>query len=150
MDLLQLVFAFVNAPPLCDLSPRYMFWKRATGHGAFVGLLSGTIGAALHHGLTIAQHAIPGVKGGWLLIIHTYPSEMAQDFSTAIVAWTVCFVVTVSVSLVTIPRPKEQLRGLVYSLTERKREQAATWYLNPAFLAPIVLGCALALNLLFW
>jgi SSS family solute:Na+ symporter len=149
MDLLQLVFAFVNAPLFATFLLG-MFWKRATGHGAFVGLLSGMIGAALHHGLTIAQHAVPGIKGGWLLIVHTYPSEMAQDFSTAIVAWTVCFIVTILVSLVTAPRPKEELHGLVYSLTEREREQAATWYLNPTLLAPIVLGCALVLNLLFW
>ncbi|MES2256577.1 MAG: sodium:solute symporter family protein [Pseudomonadota bacterium] len=149
MDLLQLVFAFVNAPLFATFLLG-MFWKRATGHGAFAGLLSGTIAAALHHGLTIAQHAVPGVKGGWLLIIHTYPSEMAQDFSTAIVAWTTCFVMTVLVSLATTPRPKEQLRGLVYSLTKREHEGVATWYLNPTLLAPLVLGCALVLNLLFW
>jgi len=30
-----------------------MFWKRTTGHGAFSGLLAGTLTAALHHGLTL-------------------------------------------------------------------------------------------------
>src|SRR5207247_7482035 len=50
MDMLQLVFAFVNAPLFATFLLG-MFWKRATGHGAFVGLLSGTIAAALHHGL---------------------------------------------------------------------------------------------------
>ena len=149
MDLLQLVFAFVNAPLFATFLLG-MFWKRTTGHGAFIGLLSGTIGAALHHGLTISQHGVPGIKGGWLLVTHTYPSEMAQDFATAIVAWTVCFIVTLAVSLVTAPRPAEQLRGLVYSLTEREREQPTAWYLNPALLAPLVLTAALCLNLLFW
>ncbi|MGH9651040.1 MAG: sodium:solute symporter family transporter, partial [Terriglobales bacterium] len=52
MDMLQLVFAFVNAP-LFGTFLLGMFWKRATGHGAFVGLLSGTLAAALHHGLTL-------------------------------------------------------------------------------------------------
>ena len=149
MDLLQLVFAFVNAPLFATFLLG-MFWKRTTGHGAFIGLLSGTIGAALHHGLTIPQHAVAGIKGGWLFVAHTYPSEMAQDFATAITAWTVCFIVTVAVSLVTAPRPAEQLRGLVYSLTARERDQPSAWYLNPALLAPLVLATVLVLNILFW
>src|SRR6267154_2558280 len=77
MDLLQLVFAFVNAP-LFGTFLAGMFWKRATGHGAFVGLVSGTVAAAVHHGLSIPKGAVAGVKGGWLSIVHTYPSEMAQ------------------------------------------------------------------------
>ena len=36
MDLLQLVFAFVNAPLFATFLLG-MFWKRATGHGAFFG-----------------------------------------------------------------------------------------------------------------
>src|SRR5437016_7197283 len=38
MDMLQLVFAFVNAPLFATFLLG-MFWKRATGHGAFVGLI---------------------------------------------------------------------------------------------------------------
>ena len=41
----QLVFGFVNAP-LFATFVLGMFWKRATGHGAFAGLLSGTLAAA--------------------------------------------------------------------------------------------------------
>ena len=41
MDMLQLVFAFVNAPLFATFLLG-MFWKRATGHGAFFGLLLGT------------------------------------------------------------------------------------------------------------
>src|SRR4029079_18560764 len=93
MDILQLVFAFVNAPLLATFLLG-MFWKRSTGHGAFAGLLAGTTAAALHHGLTVPVGAAGGVKGGWLAIVHTYPSEMAQNFWTAIAAFVVCFVVT--------------------------------------------------------
>src|SRR6188474_2168486 len=39
MDVLQLVFAFVNAPLLATFLLG-MFWKRATGHGAFTGLMT--------------------------------------------------------------------------------------------------------------
>src|SRR5471032_2094997 len=93
MDVLQLVFAFVNAPLLATFLLG-MFWKRATGHGAFAGLLSGTAAAALHHGLTIPIGAAAGVKGGWLAVLHRYPSEMAQNFWTAIYAFSVCFAAT--------------------------------------------------------
>jgi solute:Na+ symporter, SSS family len=41
MDLLQLVFSFVNAPLFATFMLG-MFWKRTTGHGAFWGLLAGT------------------------------------------------------------------------------------------------------------
>src|SRR5919198_1145727 len=78
MDMLQLVFAFVNAPLFATFLLG-MFWKRATGHGAFLGLISGTMSAALHHGLTLPTGAAVGIKGGWLgAPLHAYPSEMAQ------------------------------------------------------------------------
>lgn len=147
MDLLQLVFAFVNAPLFATFLLG-MFWRRTTGHAAFTGLLCGTLAAALHHGLTISAHAVPGLKGGWLAILHTYPSEMAQDFWTAIVAWTACFLVTIAVSLLTKPRPADQLKGLVYSLTEKERD-TAVWYRSPALLAVLVLGSTAILNWLF-
>src|SRR5207249_7102139 len=84
MDMLQLVFAFVNAPLFATFLLG-MFWRRTTGHGAFLGLLSGTAAAALHHGLTLPAAALMGLKGGWLgTIVHHYPSEMAQNFWTAI------------------------------------------------------------------
>ena len=52
MDFLQLIFAFINAPLFATFLLG-MFWKRATGNGAFFGLLTGTLAAALHHGLDI-------------------------------------------------------------------------------------------------
>ena len=54
MDLLQLVFSFVNAPLFATFLLG-MFWKRSTGHGAFSGLVAGTSAAALTHGLTVAE-----------------------------------------------------------------------------------------------
>src|SRR6202043_1379235 len=92
MDALQLVFALVNAPLFATFLLG-MFWKRTTGHGAFTGLLAGTAAAAIHHGLTLPAGAVVGIKGGWLAVTHTYPSEMAQNFWTAIYAWSTCFVV---------------------------------------------------------
>ena len=148
MDFLQLVFAFVNAPLFATFLLG-MFWKRTTGHGAFVGLLSGTAAAALHNGLTLPAGAAVGIKGGWLAIIHSYPSEMAQNFWTAIWAWTTCFVVTILVSFFTKPREEKELVGLVYSLTPKPNEEHLPWYTRPASLGAVVLLLALALNLIF-
>jgi len=150
LDMLQLVFAFVNAPLFATFLLG-MFWKRTTGHGAFVGLLSGTASAAVHHGLTLSVGAVPGIKGAWLgSVLHRYPSEMAQNFWTAIWAWTACFLVTIVVSLLTRPRPEKELVGLVYSLTERPSEENVKWYLRPAVLGVIVLGMTALLNFVFW
>ena len=149
MDLLQLVFAFVNAPLFATFALG-MFWRRATGHGAFIGLVAGTLAAAVHHGLTLPAGAGPGIKGGFFGLVHTYPSELAQTFWTAIAAWCTCFVVTVGVSLLTPPRPDNELRGLVYSLTPRPNDEALPWQSRPATLAVAVLGLTLLLNLVFF
>jgi SSS family solute:Na+ symporter len=150
MDMLQLVFAFVNAPLFATFLLG-MFWRRTTGHAAFAGLVSGTAAAALHHGLSLPAGSIVGIKGGWLgTVLNAYPSEMAQNFWTAIYAWTTCFVVTIAVSLVTAPRPAEELRGLVYTLTERPRDEGARWYERPAPLAVILLAMLVVLNVIFF
>jgi SSS family solute:Na+ symporter len=127
-----------------------MFWRRTTGHGAFTGLVAGTLGAAVHHGLTLPAGVGPGIKGGYLGLVHTFPSELAQTFWTAIVAWVTCFVVTLVVSLVTSPRPPEELRGLVYSLTPKPSDGALAPLARPWVLGAIVLGLTVLLNLVFF
>ena len=149
MDLLQLVFAFVNAPLFATFALG-MFWRRTTGHGAFAGLVSGTLAAAVHHGISLAAGAQPGVKGGYFGVQLTYPSELAQTFWTAIAAWVTCFVVTIVVSLLTRPRPDEELRGLVYALTPKPDDPSPHWYQRPAPLGALVLGATLLLNFVFF
>jgi solute:Na+ symporter, SSS family len=149
MDMLQLVFAFVNAPLFATFLLG-MFWKRTTGHGAFTGLLTGTAAAAIHHGLTISAGAVPGIKGGWISVTHTYPSEMAQNFWTAIYAWTTCFLVTALVSLLTRAPEESKLTGLVYSLTPKPEEEPLAWYARPMSLAIIVIAGTVLLNVIFW
>ena len=141
-DLLQLVFSFVNAP-LFGTFLLGMFWKRTSGHGAFSGLLSGTLAAALTHGCTLAEG-----KGGWIATVYQFPSSMAQNFWIAIMAWTTCFVVTILVSLATKPRPETELHGLVYGLTELKHDEGVSWYKRPVPLAIAIAVLALFLN--FW
>jgi SSS family solute:Na+ symporter len=150
MDMLQLVFAFVNAPLFATFLLG-MFWRRTTGHGAFTGLLAGTVAAAFHHGLTLTRGSAVGIKGGWIGgPLHVYPSEMAQNFWTAIWAWSVCFLVTVLVSMITRARPEEELRGLVYSLTDRPSVVGEPWYRRPGPLAIVLLAATLFLNVIFF
>jgi solute:Na+ symporter, SSS family len=149
MDMLQLVFAFVNAPLFATFLLG-MFWKRTTGHAAFTGLLAGTAAAAIHHGLTLPAGAVVGIKGGWLAVTHIYPSEMAQNFWTAIYAWSTCFVVTIIVSLLTRAPDESKLVGLVYSLTPKPEEEPLAWYARPATLALMVIAGTVLLNIIFW
>jgi len=149
MDALQLIFSMVNAPLFATFLLG-MFWKRTTGHGAFTGLLSGTAAALLHHGLTLPADAVPGLHGGWLgHVVHIYPSDMAQNFWTAIFAFSVNLLVTAIVSLMTKPRPESELVGLVYSLTPKPVEHHLAWYEKPATLALCVIAVLIVLNLVF-
>ena len=86
-----------------------------------------------------------GRAGGLLL----YPSTMAQNFWIAIWAFTVCFLVTVGISLVTQPKAYADLKGLVWGVTPITREGDVPWYEKPVLLGAIVLVCCAILNWLF-
>ena len=147
MDMLQLVFSFVNAPLLATFLLG-MFWRRATGHGAFWGLVGGTFAAALHYVTTSVAGATSSLfpkLAAW----HVYPSDMAQNFWGAIWAWTTCFVLTIAISLATRPRAAEELKGLVYGLTPMPEHGHEPWHRRPVVLAVLVLGITIGLNVLF-
>ena len=143
MDLLQLVFSFINAPLFATFLLG-MFWARTSAHGAFWGLISGTSAAAVHYALTGVGPAAA------LTTLHIYPSDMAQNFWGAIWAWSSCFVVTILVSLLTKARNPADLKGLVYSLTPRITEEGVPWYRRPAVLALVVGVLTIGLNIYFW
>jgi solute:Na+ symporter, SSS family len=151
MDMLQLVFGFVNAP-LFAIFLLGMFWRRATGHGSFFGLLIGTVSAMIFHGLTLPLGEPTGIKGGWIAVTHTFASPMAQSFWMAIFAFVGCFMGTLVISLASAPnRTVDELRGLVYSLTDKPREAPGTpWYSRPVTLGVVVLSAAAVLNVIFW
>ncbi|MBK7096364.1 MAG: sodium:solute symporter family protein [Saprospiraceae bacterium] len=150
MDFLQTIFSMVNAP-LFAIIFLGMFWKRTTGHAAFIGLLTGLFIALLHHGLTIPAGASTLVKGGWLGVVHIYPVEMAQNFWTAIYACSASAVVTVILSLITKQQKQDsELAGLVYSLTPKVIEHNTVRYRRSGTLAIFVLAMAVILTILFW
>jgi SSS family solute:Na+ symporter len=158
MDMLQLVFGFVNAPLFATFILG-MFWKRSTSHAAFFGLLLGTLTSALHYGLTAPAGPLNLFKGGWLSYwlgqppLHVYGKEMAQNFYMAMYSFLVCFVTTVVLSLLTRrDKSDEELRGLVYSLTPHlaQGEESLRWYQKPVNLALFVLAVTIVLNIMFW
>ncbi len=150
MDIVQLVFGFVNAPLFATFLLG-MFWKRTTSHGAFFGLVGGTLTSAIFHGCTIAGTNAPGVHGAWIARMQTFPSEMAQNFWLASFAFLSCLILTIVISLATSrTKNDEQLKGLVYSLTEKVREPDQAWYATPAFLGTLLLLACLGLNVYFW
>ena len=138
MDYMQLLFSFFNAPLFATFMLG-MFWRRATSWGAFWGLLAGILSAAGHYVLTTPRVGV----------LH-YGSDMTANFYGAIVAWTVCFLVTILVSLVTRQKPAEELVGLVYSLTPKAPEPVRRWYARPSVFAVVVLLLAVLLNIWFW
>ena len=69
----------------------------------------------------------------------------------AIVAWGVCFLLTMFISVLTRRQKSDaELVGLVYSLTPQLTAGRAHWYRRPAVVGGLVLAASLGLNLLFW
>jgi SSS family solute:Na+ symporter len=150
MDIIQLVFGFVNAPIFATLLLG-MFWKRTTGTGAFLGLFGGIGSSTIFHALTIAKGNAPGIKGGYVHVLGEFPSEMAQNFWLAAFAFTVCFTLTVAISLATRrAKADEELKGLVYSLTPKIKSDNVPFFLQPGVVGVILLIACLILNIIFW
>ena len=143
-DFLQLVFGFVNGPLFATFLLG-MFWKRTTGHGAFWGLVAGTAAAAITHGVTVAEG-----KGGWITPLYTIKSGMGQAFIVAAISWIANFFTTILVSLVTKPKPDAELKGLVYSLTEKPTYKQQKWYLRVVPLGLLLLAITILLNIIFF
>ena len=158
MDIIQLVFGFVNAPIFATFLLG-MFWKRTTGTGAFLGLFGGIAGSTVFHALTIATGNAPGVKGAylWNLLGHEvpasckFPSEMAQNFWLAAFAFIVCFTLTLVISLATKSMKSDaELKGLVYSLTPKIVDNNIPIYQKPAVVGIVLLIVCVILNFIFW
>ncbi len=147
LDAMLLVFAVVNAPLFAVLLLG-AFWKRAAGHGAFAGLLAGTVAALLHHGLALPQGEQPGIHGGWIAVLHHPASEMALGLGTTMLAFLVSLLVAAMVSLFTQAAQVEKLNGLVFSLTAGPPANRA-WWKRPEAMAAAILLAAIAVNLIF-
>jgi SSS family solute:Na+ symporter len=112
-----------------------MFWKRASGHGAFAGLVAGMIAALL--------------AGGNLLGQWNSSDSLAQSVVTAIAAFGVALVVTAIVSFCTEARPEAELTGLVYACTPCEPCGETDWRKRPTTLAGAILLLAILMTILF-
>jgi SSS family solute:Na+ symporter len=140
MDYIQSLFSFFNAP-LFAIFILGLFWKRMTGPAGWTGLVSGTAAA-----LTIDR-----LVAGKVIDV----SSQAGSFIGASAAFVVGVVVAVIVSMFTTPKPDEELKGLVWSLTPKEaRTHEATgadagWYRSPATLGGIVVALTVVLYFVF-
>jgi SSS family solute:Na+ symporter len=157
MDIIQLVFGFVNAPLFATFLLG-MFWARTTGTGAFWGLFGGIGCSALFHALTTtpgnldaAGHGLNWAKGGYIHVVQVFPSEMAQNFWLAAFAFIACFVLTTVITLATArTKTDEELKGLVYSLTPKIKAGDLPFYQQPGVVGLVLLIVCVILNLIFW
>jgi len=147
LEAIVLVFAVVSAPLFAVLLLA-VIWKRATGHGAFAGLIAGAAAALLHHGLALAQGEQPGIHGGWIAALIRPSSEMVLALSTAMLAFLVSLLAVFAVSAFTQARPENELKGLVHSMVPRV-SASAKWWKRPEAMAAAILLVAIAVNLIF-
>jgi solute:Na+ symporter, SSS family len=147
LDAILLVFAVVNAPLFAVLLLG-AFWRRATGHGAFAGLIAGAAAAVLHQGLSLPRDERPGIQGGWIAVLHHPASDLALGLGTAMLAFLVSLLVAAAVSLFTKAAQAEELNGLVFSLSARPPAIWA-WWKRPEAMAAAILLAAIAVSLIF-
>ena len=146
MDYLQVLFGFFNAPLFATFIVG-MFWKRMTATAGWVGLVAGTLSAVAIAFLT------EDAFGSWSTGVIPLAGQGAA-FVAASVAFVVDIVLSVAVSLVTKPKPVEELKGLVYSETPKEDlvdpdEASCPWYRRTLPLAGIALAMVVVLNMVF-
>jgi SSS family solute:Na+ symporter len=141
MNYVQLLFSYFNAPLFATFIIA-MFWRRTTPWAGFWGLIAGFLGAFVTHELASSGTVNLG-------------SELAASFWGAVVAFAADAVVTVVVSLITQPKPEDELRGLVWGLPrkdaepERMTEGDDAWYRSVWLLGGVALGLVVILNIIF-
>jgi len=80
---------------------------------------------------------------------------LSASFWQAIWAFVAGVVVLVLVSLVTKPKPEEELRGLVWGLTRKEERDVDAdprdklWWRSPALLGGVAIAMLVVLNILF-
>jgi SSS family solute:Na+ symporter len=144
MDYVQALFSFFVAP-LFGTVLLGMLWKRATPAGGFWGLLAGTVSSISMWALVRADHSMLAY-----IALSPHAKDMAENMYRALWSWLICVTVTVVVSLLTRPKPLEELTGLVYGCTELPSEGHLPLWKRPIFWAAISAALFLVLQWVFW
>jgi SSS family solute:Na+ symporter len=144
MDYAQVVFSFFVTPLFATVFLG-MMWKRATPAGGFWGLLMGTLSSL---GMWLLVKLDPS-KLAWIaLSIHA--KTMAESMYRLLWSGVVAFAVIIIVSLCTVPKPPEELSGLVYGCTDIPSEGQMPLYKRPIFWAVISFAIFVVLQWVFW
>jgi SSS family solute:Na+ symporter len=144
MDYVQALFSFFIAP-LFGTVLLGMLWKRATSAGGFWGLFAGTMSSiGMWAWVRVDPSAVEWVARSMAA------QDQAQNMYRALWSCLICVVVTVGVSLVTRPKPVEELEGLVYGATTIPSEGTFAFHERPIFWAAIVAVVFFVINIYFW
>jgi SSS family solute:Na+ symporter len=140
MNYVQQLFSIFNAPLFATFIIA-MFWKRATWLGGALSMIAGSAAAEITH-LLYSNNTIH------------FGSQISATWWQAMIAFAADAIVLVAVSLVTRPKPDEELRGLVWSVKRSEQESDSVlgdeaWYRSPALLGAGALILVVVLNLLF-
>jgi len=141
MNYVQTLFSFFNVPLFVTFIIG-MFWKRMTAWAGFWSLLTGTLAA-----LTT-----------WILYkaeVISFRTDLEETFWGSGAAFVVGVTVAVVVTMVTTPKPDDELQGLVRGvgatdLSAGELVGDRTWYRNPVLLGMIALALAIVLYIPFW
>ncbi|HUL16554.1 MAG TPA: sodium:solute symporter family protein [Terriglobales bacterium] len=145
MDYVQALFGMFVAP-LFGTVLLGMLWKRVSRAAGFWGLLAG-VGSSV---TIFTLNKLDPARWVHVFALDPQASGLAQDMYQALWACITCVVVTVLVTVVTKPKPDEELRGLVYSLTDVPREEHASWLHKPAVWGALALIALVVLQIIFW
>jgi len=147
VDATLLIFSVVVAPLLAALLLGVL-WKRATGHGAFAGLIAGALAALLHHGLALPNGEARGIHGGWIAVVQHPPNELALHAGTLASGLVAALIATAVVSKLTKPRGVESAAVPVRAGESRKPAKAV-WWRQPEAIAMAILIAAVAVCAIF-
>jgi len=146
MDYVQALFGFFIAP-LFGTVLLGMLWKRVTRAAGFWGLLAGTTSSIT---MFLLMHSKSNARWVSLFALSPDAKGLAQDMYQSLWSCVTCVVVTVLVTMITKPRPDEELRGLVYSLTDVAKEEHTSLLHKPFFWGMAALLILAVLQIIFW
>jgi solute:Na+ symporter, SSS family len=144
MDYVQALFSFFIAP-LFGTVLLGMLWARATPAGGFWGLAAGTVSSITMWAWVKAD---PGALQ--YVALSSQAKDMAENMFRALWSGLICVLVTIVVSLVTKPKPRHELVGLVMGCTEIPGEGHLPLHQRPIFWAAVAGAAFVALNIIFW
>jgi SSS family solute:Na+ symporter len=142
MNYIQALFSLFNAPLFATFIVG-MFWKRMSAWAGFWSLLLGTLSSLTLY-LLYLGHVVK------------FNSDLEESFWGAGLAFVTACVFAVIITLVTKPKPENDLRGLVYGLAGQSTSGEAVlaadkvWWRNPALLGGIAVVIAFLLYIPVW